>query len=75
MEKAVLAFTDGYTLTLDTYDSADEAKAAMEKQYESYHCPDKDLYEESYINSTSAKVVITSEDIYMWAIWAIRIVK
>jgi len=72
MEKAVLTFTDGYTLRLNTYDSADEAKAAMERQYESYHCPDKDLYEESYINSTSAKVVITSEDIYMWAIKIVK---
>ena len=72
MNKAVLAFSDGYTLTLDTYDSEEEARAAMERQYKSYHNPNKDLYGESYINSTSAKVVITSEDIFMWAIKVIR---
>lgn len=68
MNKAVLAFTDGYTITQAVYPSYEEAKRAMKDQYDRYYDEEADLDNDSYIGDNEAKVVRTHEDIWLWNI-------
>lgn len=69
---AVLAYTDGYSISMDIFDSAEAAQKAMQTNYDILHVPELDEDNESYIDAYSARCVITGVDIHLWAI---RIVK
>lgn len=67
-QKAVLSFTDGYHLLCRTYESYDDAYMAMKAAYNDFYNAEKDVNDESYINSDYAYAVHTGEDIFIWKI-------
>ena len=73
MKKAVLAFTDGYSLYQSVYPNYEEAKKAMDSQYNDYYDEEKDIDGDSYLDGYEARVVRTCEDIWFWNIIEVEV--
>ena len=69
-KKAILIKTDGYSIDCQFYDDYNQAKVAMDEQYNSYN-PDE-LEEEwadlSYCSSHDAILYNNGEAVYVWRI-------
>lgn len=67
-KKAVLSFTDGFSMNSHVHPDLQSAQKVMKDAYRAYYDKNKDLDDESYIDDYEAKVVRTSEDIFLWQI-------
>ena len=68
--KAILIKTDGYDITHSFFDSFENAKVAMKKQYEA-NVPDEwfdDFEDLSYCGDYNAALYRNGEDVFLWKI-------
>lgn len=71
--KTILSFTDGYSITNTLYNSCEDARAAMQKQYEE-RTPeefDEDFEDMSGCYEDSAILYTNGEDVFVWSIFVL----
>ena len=71
-EKFVVVFTDGYEFKNHYFDSYEDASDFMEKEYleqkEFYEANDCSISEDSYIDISEARLIVTGIEMFLWEI-------
>lgn len=70
MSKAILIFTDGYSISTEEFNSVNEAEIQMKKKYEEMNenAPQDEFDKTSYLLERDAVLYNKGADVFVWKI-------
>ncbi len=70
MSKAILIFTDGYSISTEKFNSVNEAEIQMKKKYEEMNenAPHDEFDKTSYLLERDAVLYNKGADVFVWKI-------